>query len=45
MLYYIRNQEEIEKEKESAIWALSEPESEYKLMDETPYDIVDYNMW
>ena len=34
-----------EDEKKAAYWALAEPEPEYKLMDETPYDIVDYNMW
>ena len=40
-----KEEEEAEKEKESAIWALSEPEPTHTLMNETPYDIVDYNMW
>lgn len=32
-------------EKELGIWALSDPEPSYQLMDETPYEMVDYNMW
>lgn len=34
-----------EDEKELAYWALADEEPEYVPMDETPYDIVDYQMW
>lgn len=38
--------EQIKEEKETAVWALSDDEYDgYKAMDETPYDVVDYNMW
>ena len=39
------DEEEEEKDRQSAYWALSDPEPEYKPMDETPYDIVEYTMW
>ena len=39
------DEEEEEKDRQSAYWALSDPEPEYKPMEETPYDIVEYNMW
>lgn len=38
-------EEEERQEKELINWALSDPEPEYKPMEETPYDIVSYNMW
>lgn len=38
-------EEEEEKEKEYANWALADEEPAYKPMEETPYDIVSYNMW
>ncbi len=38
-------EEEDEKEKKLLNWALSDPEPEYPLMSETPYEMVDYNMW
>ena len=31
--------------KKLAFWALSDDEDEYKPMSETPFDVVDYNMW
>ena len=33
-----------EEKKQEAYWALAD-EGEYQVMSETPYDIVDYNMW
>jgi len=39
------SKEEKEKEKKAAYWALADEEDEYKPMEETPYDIVDYYMW
>ena len=39
------DEEEEERDRQSAYWALSDPEPEYKPMDETPYDIVEYTMW
>ena len=38
------DEEELEQEKQSAYWAFSEPEPEYRPMEETPYDVA-YNMW
>ena len=38
-------EEELEADKQAVNWALSDPEPEYKAMDETPYDIVSYTMW
>ena len=34
-----------EDERQMSYWALSDDEPEWKPMDETPYDIVEYNMW
>lgn len=34
-----------EDEREMSYWALADEEPEWKPMDETPYDIVEYNMW
>ena len=39
------NEEEEEQERQVAYWALADPEPEYRPMEETPYDIVSYNMW
>ena len=39
------DEEEEKNDRESLYWALSDPEPEYVPMDETPYDIVSYNMW
>lgn len=38
-------EEEEEQDRQSMYWALSDPEPEYRPMEETPYDIVSYNMW
>ena len=38
-------EEEEEVDRQSAYWALADPEPEYTPMEETPYDIVSYNMW
>lgn len=38
-------EQEKEEDRQSLLWALTDPEPEYKPMDETPYDIVAYNMW
>lgn len=52
LIYGVYNQrgedltkKEDEDEKARAYWALADDELEYKLMDETPFDMVDYNMW
>lgn len=37
--------EEKEMDRQSLYWALSDPEPEYTPMEETPFDIVSYNMW
>ncbi len=37
--------EKEEKEKQAAYWALADDEESYSPMSETPYDMVDYNMW
>ena len=39
------SKEMLEDEAKMEYWALAEEEPEFQLMDETPYDIVDYNMW
>lgn len=39
------SKELLEDEIKRDYWALADDEPEYPLMDETPYDIVDYNMW
>lgn len=39
------SKEMLEDEAKIEYWALAEEEPEFQLMDETPYDIVDYNMW
>ena len=39
------SKEMLEDEVKMEYWALAEEEPEFQLMDETPYDIVDYNMW
>ena len=38
-------EEEEKKETQLLNWALSDPEPKDTLMDETPFDMVDYNMW
>lgn len=38
-------QQQAEDERQAAYWALADEEPEWKPMDETPYDIVEYNMW
>lgn len=38
-------EEEEEQDRQALNWALSDPEPEYQPMEETPYDIVSYNMW
>lgn len=38
-------EEEEKQEKQLLNWALSDPEPDDTLMDETPFDMVDYNMW
>lgn len=38
-------EEEEQQEKQLLNWALSDPEPVDTLMDETPFDMVDYNMW
>lgn len=38
-------EENKKKEQKLANWALSDDEDRYDLMTETPFDIVDYNMW
>ena len=38
-------EEEEKKETQLLNWALSDPELKDTLMDETPFDMVDYNMW
>ncbi len=52
LIYGVYNQrgEELSKqedkdEEKRAYWALADDEPEYKPMEETPFDIVDYNMW
>ena len=37
-------EQEEEEEKETAIWALSDPEPVWQPMEETPYEVA-YNMW
>lgn len=39
------SKELIEDEAKMEYWALADEEPEYQLMDESPFDIVDYNMW
>ena len=39
------DEEEMEYDRQSLNWALADDEPEYVPMDETPYDIVSYNMW
>lgn len=39
------SKEQLEDEAKMEYWALADEEPEYQLMDEAPFDIVDYNMW
>lgn len=39
------SKELLEDEAKMEYWALADDEPEYQLMDEAPFDIVDYNMW
>lgn len=39
------SKERLEDEAKMEYWALADEEPEYQLMDESPFDIVDYNMW
>lgn len=39
------SKEMLEDEVKRDYWALADDEPEHQLMEETPYDIVDYNMW
>lgn len=52
LIYGVYNQrgEDVTKQEDKdeearAYWALADDEPEYKPMEETPFDIVDYNMW
>ena len=52
LIYGVYNQrgEDVTKQEDKdeearAYWALADDEPEYKPMDETPFDMVDYNMW
>lgn len=39
------SKEQLEDEAKMEYWALADDEPELQLMDEAPFDIVDYNMW